>query len=387
MGEVFRHMGRRLCVAISLYGSGNPHRCLAAQTDFYKLRLVCRKFNSVFKDQQDLTGGVVLPTDLGSQALPGLVLWLRRTAASVQHFAAYYGTPCLEVALGGLLTARPAFNTVHLKYAAASAIDLLSSTSLTCCELAAPANELNLDATGALLNLNKLKLSKGDFPAAQLPHHLIRLSLDQPSLYVWNDCICVTSLTRLKLVGSSVSGLNVNGLLACSQLQKLACCNSKVGADFSTQHLQTSRDRDLVVPTAPSTSMALTKLGLGLAGDHEYEFEVASLYDLTTLGELQLSSKAPHLLFTLDLTDLRCISALSLSADLVAEIRLSDFDCRCFPGLQLLHLGSEKFSCGLSMTSLTKLRTLSFQFESLRGLTTHTHSGPQAQEPNPRPSQ
>lgn len=275
--EVFRHIGSGLCLTVSLFGL-NPHRCRVEQSDFHKLRLVCRRFNKIFKDQQDLTGGLVLPKELASQALPGLVLWLRLHAASVQHFAAYCGMPGLEVALGGLLTATPALNTVYLRYAAASAVDLLAGfTSLTCCELAAPAHELNLEAIGSLLSLKKLKLSEGDFFAAQLPHHLIRLSLDEASLYVWNDCICCTSLRRLKLVGSSVSGLNADDLLACSQLQKLACDNSKVGADVVSAQLQTRREGNLMMPPALSALTALTKLCLQLAGDHEYDFDIASL--------------------------------------------------------------------------------------------------------------
>lgn len=100
--------------------------------------------------------------------------------------------------------------------------------------------------------------------------------------------------------------------------------------------------------------------------------------EITALEELRLSLQGPHLRLSPGLTDLSYISSLSLSAHHAADdtenkIMLSDFDWQGFPGLQELHLDCVTFTCDhrlLGLTSLTELRTLSFEFDSLGGFFT-----------------
>ncbi|DBA73518.1 TPA: hypothetical protein ACH3X1_011541 [Trebouxia sp. C0004] len=79
-------------------------------------------------------------------------------------------------------------------------------------------------------SLQTLVMQGGVFKTESLPPKLANLSLADCDVESYQDCSCVTSLARLKLLNSRLRGLHHQGLLACHALEGLTCLQSYVFA-------------------------------------------------------------------------------------------------------------------------------------------------------------
>lgn len=107
-------------------GNSVPDGMAESQSQFLQLRLVCRKFNSVFKSHHRLSRGQLLSPTFTHKSLPSLPASLRQCGASVQTFAAYCGSPCTEAALKGLMLPQTSLANVYLSECSSSAVQLMS---------------------------------------------------------------------------------------------------------------------------------------------------------------------------------------------------------------------------------------------------------------------
>ncbi len=73
----------------------SPERIFSQQANFYRLRLVCKRFNEVFLKYPDLCRDLVFRQQQADTLSPSLVAWLQRYHTSVQSLAAYCGNSAL----------------------------------------------------------------------------------------------------------------------------------------------------------------------------------------------------------------------------------------------------------------------------------------------------
>ena len=126
-----------------------------------------------------ITTSVLYPIPRAPCFLPTVLLaCLQQHAASLELFAAYCGSPCVEAALDKLKPVQTLLNTMILSACSSSAVQLMSGlTSLTYCEILAPHDKaLDLNPLKELANLQKLYLTNSDLNAAVLPAHLTNLT-------------------------------------------------------------------------------------------------------------------------------------------------------------------------------------------------------------------
>ena len=134
-----------------------PNSLLEAQAEYYRLRLVCRKFDQVFRQQHQLCRGLAVPVPLSDQVLQSLKSWLQKHSSYVQNLAAYCGSPGLNSAIDLLAGPPSKLASIFLWGCSISALNKLTVfTSLTSCELVEPqVSVLNLTPLQPYLPINQ----------------------------------------------------------------------------------------------------------------------------------------------------------------------------------------------------------------------------------------
>ena len=229
--KIFLHLEGGVCDGLALrYCELNS--LLEAQAEYYRQRLVCRKFDQVFRQQHQLCCGLAVPVPLSDQKLQSLESWLQEHSSYVQNLAAYCGDPELDSAIDLLAGPPPLLSSVFLWDCSISALDKLAVfTSLTSCELVEPqVSVLDLTPLQPLANLQKLVLADGLFLTTQLPPHLTNLTLNHAVVTAAEQCFCVTSLKKLRLLDSQLIRLHSDGIAACSAIQVLVCAQGNLQA-------------------------------------------------------------------------------------------------------------------------------------------------------------
>ena len=98
---------------------------IEAQAEYYRLRLVCRKFDQGFRQQHQLCRGLAVPVSLSDQRLQSLESWLQEHGSFVQNLAAYCGSPGLDSAIDLLAGPPPKLASVFLCDCSISALNKL----------------------------------------------------------------------------------------------------------------------------------------------------------------------------------------------------------------------------------------------------------------------
>ena len=355
-----------------------PVSLAKAQSSFHQLRLVCHKFNDVFKDHPKLSRCLALSPALTQQSLPGLLAWLQQYRASVEIFAAC-GSPCMEAALSKLMPPQTSLDTVFLSFCSSSAVQLMSGlTSLTHCEIVSPRDTVLLTPLKDLVNLQKLHLTDGQFAASGLPAHLTNLTIEGANLFISQSTLgssCVTSLRKLRVCDGELSGLHPRGLLACSIVEHLQLEGCLIAADELEQRVDFTRDHSKVVcmPTGISelTSLSSLTLSLGLDTPGVRFFDLGPLHALNLLQDLCVLFEGPNMRMRLsaELSALQKLTSLYLSAhrrteydeDIPSDRAVAKLhvDWSGMHALQRLTIRNWHFTCTSSMLELTALRNLS----------------------------
>ena len=300
--------------------------------NFISCACVCHKFNNVFKGHPRLPRCLMLSPALTQQSLPSLLAWLQQYGASVEIFAAYCGSPCVEAALGKLMPPQTSLDNVFLSDCSSSAVQLTSGlTSLTYCEIASPNDNIDLTPLKDLANLQKLHLTDGKFFASGLPAHLTNLTMEGADVYISQSTLG-SSLRKLRVRDGQLSGLHPHGLLACSAVEHLQLDSCLIAADELEERVDFSADwfnpTDVCMPTGISalTSLSRLMLSLDLDGPGIAVFDLGPLHALTLLQNLFVQSDGLHMSLraSAELSALQKLTTLHLSVSGRAEYDPSD---------------------------------------------------------------
>ena len=121
-----------------------PSSLFSSQAEHLRLRLVCKRFNNIFKDHGELSQGLILYPDFPTRMLANLVVWMRFHSSSVKTLAVYCSKPCLEVVLACFVGTLVNLRHTLLEDFSTSAVELLSQLpSVTTCELVRPCGVLS----------------------------------------------------------------------------------------------------------------------------------------------------------------------------------------------------------------------------------------------------
>ena len=157
--------------------------------------------------------------------------------------------------------------------------------SLTNCTLNLPteADAMSLSAFQALPQLNTLILEQGCFSDLHAAAHLTRLSLLHVYASCNEECPCVASLVKLRVVHSQLERLHPRGIAACCNLKQCVCNNGSISAADPMEDFAWDDTQGVQLGSTLSALTALTHLSVGVANS---ELDV-SLELLTQLSALQ----------------------------------------------------------------------------------------------------
>lgn len=350
-----------------------PNSLFHSQAEHQRLRLVCKRFNEIYKHHGELSSGLTLCPEFPTHLLASLVFWLRRHSPFIGTFAAYCGSPCLEVALGGLLHAAPNLRAMLLYRFSAPAMDLIPHfTSLTTCELLAPnASVLEMRRIETLPSLHKLVLSSGAFTIKHLPPQLTNLILEGARLRA--DTSCTPPLQKLQLRDSYLKGFHPDGIAAFEQLEMLLCRSSYIGAASEAAIFECrAGGADVHVPSSLSALTRLSDLSVQAAGPCQTpEFDVCCFYGLTSLQRLWLSFDYASMYVSPGMTALSRLTELHVSTSVESEedgdenegwhLRL-EVDWAAMPLLNRLDVCSACAKCDHRLLGLIKLKDLQWLY-------------------------
>ena len=366
-----------------------PNSMAKSQSTFHQLRLVCHKFNDLFRTYPRLHRGLMLPPTLTRESLPSLLAWLQQHGASVEIFAAYCGSPCVEAALQKLMPPQTSLDNVFLSQCSSSAVHSMSGlTSLTYCEITSPNDTIDLTPLKDLAKLQKLYLTDGNFTANGLPAHLTNLTMEGANLDNLHNLLvshsvplgssCVTSLRKLRVWDGDILGFHAFGVLACSAVEELQMIKCLIPAVELGQCVSLRDNSSIAtcLPVGISTLTLLSSLTLSLGNLHPTVLgtdmvDLGPLHALSLLQDLFVRSEAfgVNLRLPAELSALQNLTSLLLSAPDWAEY--DDFDQSDLPVLGLdvewggmhalksLTVDNWHFTCTSSIVALTTLHPLS----------------------------
>ncbi len=340
----------------------SPKLCLSEQARFYRLRLVCKRFNDVFVEYPHLCRGVVLKEQyldsLDTLRLASLVAWLLRYCGLVRTLAAYGGTT-LSGILATMADQPSTLQTVLAQRCNNLAVQQLSRfDQLTTLELVTPmTNMLNVSPLQHSSSLQRLVMQNGSFNAQMLPPHLTSLHLAGSELTSARDCSCVTSLRKLKLSDSKLYGIHRQGLPACVALEGLTCLEGCISADaaYRSQSLMFANDvSDFQLPVGLSALTCLASLDATVATDQT--LELLPFYQLTSLQDLSVHVRGADMIVNQGLSALSRLTSLTL----LVSSEASDVEIifgTDWTGMQLqvLDISCDLLNFGYRMLGLIKL--------------------------------
>ena len=194
---------------------------------FLSLRGICRKFHSVFAQNQKLISTVRLHCQLDGHAMLSFLEWIRQNRA-VDVLVAGCHSPWSEAALTALHVHRVCLTTVHVKRPSEHAILVLCTFQhVTELHIVAPVTTpagpaFSLKALQGMLRLRKLVLAQGNFSHVDAPRHLTNLVVEQSSASFCQPFAGVASLVKMSVLASHLHNFYELGLYACTALQTLA---------------------------------------------------------------------------------------------------------------------------------------------------------------------
>lgn len=218
---------------------------------------------------------------------------------------------------------------------------------------------LSLIALRDLPNLVALDLQSGSFKDIDAVKHLTQLVLTDAAGYCAHSCAFVTSLMDLDVYLASLRSFHVDGLAACSRLQRLRCNRAGI---FLNEYLDDDGDKHNILSALSSLSR-LTYLRLSFRSNKlilwcDWLAALPRLQHLAFHGNVKLI-KLPECVSTLtNLRTIRCVTS-GLSGRFAHEGHaVCKFDWMKLRSLQEVSVQTHiSFERGLSdMAAVTTLR-------------------------------
>ena len=229
---------------------------------------------------------------------------------------------------------------------------------LTVLEVVAPGDGLvDLSTLQLSKSLQTLVMQDGTFETKSLPPNLTYLFLARSKLTSYKGCSCVTSLTRLNLVNSSLLGLHSQGLSACHALEGLTCLESCITATDMQQYLMFNQT-SFILPLGLSALTSLRCFDATIASISTVTLD--AIYELTSLQDLTVHVRGASLLANDGLSRLSMLTSLRL----LAYSANQNEGVQLFTGwldmqaLQVLYISCDWFSFGRDIVGLVKLESL-----------------------------
>ncbi len=337
----------------------SPERIFSQQASFYRLRLVCTRFNEVFWKYPDLCRGLVFRQQQADTLSPSLVAWLKRYHTSVQSMAAYCGNSAQIQLLAMLSSSKNNLRSVLVQnYLCGSLPSFAAFDHLTILEVVAPGVGLvDLSTLQLSKSLQTLVMQDGTFETKSLPPNLTYLFLARSKLTSYKGCSCVTSLTRLNLVHSSLLGLHTRGLSACHALEGLTCLESCITATDMQQYLMFNQT-SFILPLGLSALTSLRCFDATITSTSTVTLD--AFCELTFLQDLTVRARGASLWANSGLSRLSMLTSLRLlahSANQNAGVQLFT-EWLGMQALQVLDITCDYFSFGRDILGLVKLESL-----------------------------
>jgi len=329
------------------------------QASFYRLRLVCKRFNDVFLEYPDLCRHLVFRQQQANTLNPSLVAWLKRYHTSVQTLAAYCGNSALIHLLDMLASNKNRLQSVLVQnYLGGPLPSFAPFAHLTTLEVVAPGDDIfDLSTLQLSKSLQTLIMQIGTFETQSLPPNLTYLYLAGSELMCYNNCSCVTSLTRLKLLGNScLYGLHHQGL-ACHALEGLTCLESYVTA-MDVDRSMIFNHNMFRMPLGLSALTSLRCFDATIATTSTLTLD--AFCELTSLQDLKVHVRGASLWANSGVSQLSMLTSLTL----LASAENKEVGVRFFmewlgmQALQVLDISCDEFSFGSDILSLVKLESL-----------------------------
>ena len=337
----------------------SPEQFFSQQASLYRLRLVCKRFNEVFLKYPDLCRDLVFRQQQADTLSPSLVAWLKRYHTSMQSLAAYCGNSALMQLLAMLSSSKNNLRSVLVQSSLRGSLPSFAAFDhLTVLEVVAPGDGLvDLSTLQLSKSLQTLVMQDGTFETKSLPPNLTYLFLARSKLTSYEGCSCVTSLTRLNLVHSSLLGLHSRGLSACHALEGLTCLESCITATDMQQFLMFNQT-SFILPLGLSALTSLRFFDATITSTSTVT--LCAFCELTSLQDLTVHVRGASLLANDGLSQLSMLTSLRLlaySADQNVRVQLYTrwLDMQA---LQVLYICCDWFSFGRDIVGLVKLETL-----------------------------
>lgn len=270
--------------------ASRPHLLLACMHGFRSYtqsRLVNKQFSQLFEEHLELASCTYLRRHFAQEALPSLLQWLQKRGRTSTHLVSECGSPCTEAALTALISSASGLSTVIIHKASDYSISILSMfTSLTRCELTAAYSNLNLGALQTLAGLNVLELRHGSFSNLDQLANLTELRLVSGDIVSTRECRFTSSLQKLYMWDSLLSGTHAVGLGGFTALTLLHCNGSAVRGTNERDKLNTSKTGP-IVPADLSSLTQLTVLCLTFTCSMQ-TLDLQGVYLLSSLEVLEL---------------------------------------------------------------------------------------------------
>ena len=280
----------------------------------HQLRLVCKHFNSLFQQFPQLSESIWLCPGYPATCIPSLLGRIQRNSGSIVSLISWRTQT--DVLLCAVQHAVQLTKFV-LHDATAANVALLSALStMQCCELyQGGQGMLDLQPTGALIGLQRLKLCCGLFSNLQLAAHLTSLEIVYAQASRESECQTATSLRELILKSGHLHGLHSLGISGCTSLQRfVGNPGSFISAGSRTDELNL-RMHTTHIPAVPCKLVNLTELSFGVDPQHLIDLDMQWMYQLTALQSLYLYFTNVAVNIGQHMTQLSSLSMLSLSGD------------------------------------------------------------------------
>ena len=329
------------------------------QASFYRLRLVCKRFNDVFLEYPDLCQDLVYRQQQADTLNPSLVVWLKRYHTSVQTLTAYCSNSALLHLLDMLASSENRLQSVLVQnYLGGPLPSFAPFAHLTTLEVSAPEDGyLDLSTLQLSTSLQTLVMQDGVFETASLPPNLTNLYLADCDVKSYQGCSCVTSLARLKLLNSLLRGLHHQGVLACHALEGLTCLQSFVSAMDRNLDLSFGYE-PFRMPLGLSALTSLRCFDATIATTTTLTLD--AFYELTSLQDLKVHVCGASLWANSGMSQLSMLTSLTLLAsggkkDVGVQLSVEWLGMQA---LQVLDITCDCFSFGRDILGLVSLKSL-----------------------------
>jgi len=281
----------------------------ASQSQYLHLKLVCRRFNQIFKELQFLSDQPILSQADPVRLVPSFLIWLKQHSGSVKKMICLCNDAQQDTVFGVLSLQMPELTSVSFWQPSVLALNSLSTlTSVTMCKLVG-SQDRSLIALKALTSLAWLKLEDGSFYDVPIVKSLKHFHITSSSVQCAEGLSHPEILQSLVVVESMLSGLHDMGLAACTALHTLSFGMCFIHAAQPAHCLRSIFTSDFAVLSSLKQLAGLHVVLISKAGT---ELSTDWLYDLTSLQHVNFTFQGSANL-SAELTQLTCLESFDVT--------------------------------------------------------------------------